>query len=291
MVGQLKDAELESYAPLFENSSSNLFFETARLLRSDSNQPPAIVLRPVIERHWDSYFKPALENGLRTWLVKVEPPKTPEGALERAQFVLKNAQGPGDFEEGAKLLQVAAEGGNGKAQLLLGTIYLEGQGVNQDVQQGLKWLTRSAEQSEPHAACSLGDIYMNGRGVSQDFEAAGMWYHRDATNGCSRAQFMYALGLEKGSPKDAMLWYRTAATNGFAAAQTALGDRLTEGLLWPVDKVEAYLWYFLAAENGDRVAAASTRRLKSKLSPEEAEACEKEGLRIEKLYRSVQQEH
>ena len=48
---------------------------------------------------------------------------------------------------------------------------------------------------------------------------------------------------------------------------------------------EAYLWYRVAAERGDRVAAVSAKLLRSKLSPEQLETAETEVTRLVKLLR------
>ena len=152
-----------------------------------------------------------------------------------------------------------------------------------DYHEALNWFTKAADQGEPHAACRVGDIYFEGQGVAVDKAVAMGWYERDARRGCTRSQFHLGLCAEQQSnPIQALAWYRLAATNGFAEAQTTLAERLNDELQPAPDYLEAYLWYHIAADAGNRVAAVSARRLKNKLTPAQLEQADKEARKISK---------
>ncbi|WP_295698474.1 tetratricopeptide repeat protein, partial [uncultured Neisseria sp.] len=92
----------------------------------------------------------------------------------------------------------AAEQGNAQAQLNLGLMYVNGQGVRQDYTQAAQWYRRAAEQGVAQAQYALGVMYENGQGVHQDYTQAVQWYRRAAEQGDANAQYtlgvMYAQG-------------------------------------------------------------------------------------------------
>jgi hypothetical protein len=163
----------------------------------------------------------------------------------------------------------------------LAHMYQEGYGISHDEGSAFKWFLKAAEQNVPHAGCRVADSYAQGRGVRQDEGEAFKWYQREATNGCDRSQFHVGLWLEQHTNfADALPWYRQAATNGLNEAQTTLGERLSEGLACPPILPEAFLWFRMAAEQGNRVAGVSAKVLKAKLAPDQIDAAEKEVSRL-----------
>ena len=66
--------------------------------------------------------------------------------------------------------RVRAEQGNSSAQLNLGLMYDEGQGVLQDYKEAVKWYRLAAEQGYSKAQYNLGLMYYKGLGVPQDWE-------------------------------------------------------------------------------------------------------------------------
>ena len=67
----------------------------------------------------------------------------------------------------------------------------------------------------------------------------------------------------------AIQWWRKAAEQGQPSAQFNLAQALVEGKAAPKDLVEAYKWYHLAADRGDRDAGRMRNALGVELSPEE----------------------
>jgi len=99
---------------------------------------------------------------------------------------------PKDTDAALKWFRAAADKGNAEAQFFLGAMYLL---PAKDIPQGLKWLRLSAEQGTPDAQLLLGMTYLKGTDVPHDLVAADMWLHLAASQGdqfapsqCERAE-------------------------------------------------------------------------------------------------------
>jgi hypothetical protein len=89
----------------------------------------------------------------------------------------------GDFETALKQITPLAEQGNDEAQAMLGALYKEGKGVQQDYVEAEKWIRLSAVQGNAKAQMMLGALYAAGLGVNSDQEVAAMWFLISAVNG------------------------------------------------------------------------------------------------------------
>lgn len=108
----------------------------------------------------------------------------------------------GDYATALRLLGPLAEQGNAGAQLHLGQMCAQGEGVAQDYKEATKWYQLAALQGDAVAQFNLGLMYDQGNGVPQDFQ-------------------------------EEMKWLRLAALQGDAAAQTNLGSLYANGRMWP----------------------------------------------------------
>ena len=87
-----------------------------------------------------------------------------------------------------KLVSRAAERGDVEAQFGLGSMYIQGAGVPQDIPEGLKWLREAADQGLAKAQYVLGYMYQQGRAVPQDYVQAYMWSDLAAARGHHKAR-------------------------------------------------------------------------------------------------------
>ena len=103
-----------------------------------------------------------------------------------------------------KKILAEAERGFDYAQFDLGCMYLDGDGVPQDLVEAVKWFRKSAEQGYSRAQSSLGAMYEIGQGVPQDFAEAIKWYSKAADRGNAVAQNNLGVILADGKvlPKD-----------------------------------------------------------------------------------------
>ena len=63
-----------------------------------------------------------------------------------------------------------------EANLNLGDMYRDGDGVPKDDAEAVRWYRLAAEQGHARAAYNLGLMYETGEGVPQDYVRAHMWY-------------------------------------------------------------------------------------------------------------------
>lgn len=110
-----------------------------------------------------------------------------------------------------------------------------------------------AEEGDAQAQLHLGVLYANGDGVPQNYANAHQWYEQAAAQGYAMAQYNLGLLYDNGDgvPQDyakARQWYEQAAIQGDASAQYSLGMLYAEGQQGvPRDYVQAYMWWSLAA--------------------------------------------
>ena len=136
----------------------------------------------------------------------------------------------GDYMTAVREWRPLAEQGNKYAQNLLGGMYNEGEGINQDYEEAVKWFRKSAEQGLAQAQFGLGFMYAQGRGVLED-------------------------------DKEAVTWYFKSAAQGYVNAQYNLGVMHDQGRGVIQDWVLAHMWYNIVGANGDKVGAANREKI------------------------------
>lgn len=121
---------------------------------------------------------------MRKFLASVAIVFTLSGTAQ-AQDLIKGIEAyhAGDYVPALQEWKPLAEQGDAAAQLLLGSMYLNGEGVPQDFKAALKWNRKAAEQGDADAQYNLGSMYEFGEGVTQDKVLAHMWYNIDTANG------------------------------------------------------------------------------------------------------------
>ena len=89
----------------------------------------------------------------------------------------------GDFKTALAEWTPLAEQGDAAAQIELGLMYENGQGVLENDKTAVKWYTKAAEQGYFSAQGALGLMYEYGDGVLTDNRRAYMWYNLASYNG------------------------------------------------------------------------------------------------------------
>lgn len=173
---------------------------------------------------------------------------------------------PEDYAQAAFWLTKAANLGHMDAQLRLGLLYLEGQGVPQDDDIAVAWIRKSAEQEHVWAYYELGMMYLKGRGVPKNDEEAAAWFLKAARlmelDSTYQLGVMYLEGRGVGQDdKEACFWIRWAARWGNREAQALLGEMLALGHATARNPEEAAEWLSKAADMGDEDAQAQLDRL------------------------------
>ena len=169
--------------------------------------------------------------------------------------------------DAAKTLNSAASAGDPVAQFQLGLSYLE-QGRTDE---GVSLIRKSANQNQPAAQYRLAKLYEIGEGVSQDSEMARQLTERAARNGNRIAMHDLALyyaegrgGVEADLPTAAK-WFEKAAERGVVDSQFNLGVLFESGQGMPKNVTDAFVWYSIAASQGDQFAKTRVEVLKETL--------------------------
>jgi TPR repeat protein len=131
-----------------------------------------------------------------------------------------------------------------------------------------------AEAGQAPAQAAIGQMYLNGEGVQQDVGQAAIWLERAAEGGNARARYqignMYAAGM--GVPADDMkasYYLLKAANQNMAVAQLAMAQRFYHGQGVPKDAVQSFLYAALSARQGNEDALAIVNTIGPALSPED----------------------
>ena len=184
--------------------------------------------------------------------------------------------------EAAKTLNSAAAAGDAVAQFQLGLSYLE-QGRTSE---GVSLIRQSANQNQPAAQYRLAKLYEVGEGVEQDPELARQLTERAARNGNRIAMHDLALyyaegrGGVKAELQTAAKWFEKAAERGVVDSQFNLGVLFESGQGLPKNLTDAYVWYAIAAQQGDQFAKQRIAILSDTLPAKDLESAE---ARIEKF--------
>jgi len=158
-----------------------------------------------------------------------EPPADAGGAGQARPLALTIAEqaeslyGLGRYEEAAQLYRQLAGQGDSKAQTRLGTMTLQGQGVEKNLEQGVAWYVKAANQGDAEAQNKLGQLYE----LTRDYPQALVWFRKAALRGFADAQFNLGVMAEKGQglaqdSRQAIAWYRKAAAAGHERAKKNL---------------------------------------------------------------------
>ena len=168
-------------------------------------------------------------------------------------------------------LEAALEGGDPIAQLQYGQVLM----TQGKATEAAEYFRKSASQGQPAAQYYLGDLYASGEGVTADINQARKLTQMAAQAGHRFA--MYDLGLyyandaQKGGPqaeqsiRQAASWFRKAADFGMADAQFNLASLHSAPSSSLSNPLEAYVWFSIAAKQGDQEAAEQANIIKSLL--------------------------
>jgi TPR repeat protein len=157
--------------------------------------------------------------------------------------------------DAAKWIEAAAACGITQAQVRLGRMLLEGNGVAKDEPAAFGCFQQAADAGDADAQNMLGRCYENGWGVPRDLTLAAVWYAKAADAGLAWAQYNLGHLVLDGTrvPQDrdaAFTLYMRAAVQGHERAMNLVARCFEEG--WGVvrDPVASRDWFRKSAEGG-----------------------------------------
>ena len=190
-------------------------------------------------------------------------------ALERLNRGYKELQHPGlagllayfyyhmaNYKAALKYATEAAEKNDKTGLMILGTCYLNGNGVSKNEEKAYEYYIQAAAMGDEIALNQIGWMYMNGCGVEEDPSQAFFWYNESANKQSDVGMYNLACcyrdgyGVEQDSEKAAE-WYKKAAEAEYIDAMLALGQYYQEHMI-DFDKAEK--WLIKAAEAGSAEA-------------------------------------
>lgn len=178
-------------------------------------------------------------------------------------------------------LRLAAAKGDPSAQFEVAARLAGGTGTKQDLEGAVKWYQLAASQGFAQAQYRLGTLYERGLGVDKDTARASVWYERAASKGNVKAMHNLAVvsaGRKQGGPdyKTAAKWFEAAAQYGLSDSQFNMAVLYENGLGVDADVTRAYVYYSLAAGNGDTQAKTRRDAVRAMLSNSGLEAAERQ---------------
>ncbi len=135
-----------------------------------------------------------------------------------------------DYAAAFKELKPLAEQGNADAQLLLGKMYMKGDGVLKDPDQAMKWFKASGAQGNADAQFFVGSMYLMPR---KDFGEGVKWLRLSAEQGNQDAQLLLGKAYMDGTrdlprdPVQAEMWLQLAAKDNlpFYGSELAAAEK------------------------------------------------------------------
>jgi localization factor PodJL len=171
----------------------------------------------------------------------------------------------------ATALRQAAASGDVGAETELALRYIEGRASPRDPKMAARWFEQAAVQGLPIAQYRLAALYEKGTGVTRDVQLARSWYLKAANAGNARAMHNLAVldaedaGAGKPDYAEAAQWFRKAGELGLRDSQFNLAVLLGRGLGAPQDLGQSWIWFTLAARQGDSDAAKKRDEVAAKM--------------------------
>lgn len=203
----------------------------------------------------------------------------------------------GNFVEAYKMLNQLARAGDPQAQLALGVMYENGQGMQKDTGQAMYWFRQAAAQNNGSAQYLLALMLEQQSGkTAANMQQAWQWYEKAAINGHASAQFrmgqleMEGIKAKSADPLKAIYWFGLAAAQGDPQAQLQLGIMIMQGRAGTTDRVLGYMWIDIAQGLGDNNTVMRALEAAKSLTPTELQIAKKLSTQcIKKNYQSCAQ--
>ncbi|MBO4313010.1 MAG: sel1 repeat family protein [Desulfovibrio sp.] len=186
-----------------------------------------------------------------------ETRRAAEGGDARAQYLMGAACAAGagvrrDLAEAFRWYGLAAEQNSADGWFGLFSCYREGLGTPKDDARAFECCRRAAELGCLPAIANMGLLLRHGIGCVADEAAAMKWLRQGAEQGSVDARHSLACLLQaQGTPdaeREAFAWFQKAAEQGLAESQANVAILLETGTGCEADPAEAALWWRRAAE-------------------------------------------
>ncbi|MBO1926636.1 sel1 repeat family protein [Thiomicrorhabdus sp. 6S2-11] len=126
----------------------------------------------------------------------------------------------GDFQTALREIEPLAKQGDANAQNMLGTMFNQGLGVQQNVQSAIYWYELAAKAGDLTALQNLGTMFLYGDGVKADYARALNYFNTAANRNDKAAQYYLGIMYENGygikqDYRQARQWYQKSADQNY----------------------------------------------------------------------------
>jgi TPR repeat protein len=214
-------------------------------------------------------------------------PNDPKALYEQAMNKLTGVPPNRNDFVGIDLMTRSADFGYLPAQLAVGYIYETGKHTAGNPSKAADYYRKAASQGSHLAEYQLGRLYYLGLfGTSR--RDGEKWLQSAAEAGNPFAAYLLGDSIYDRDPAAALPRFRAAADQGLPYAQYRLAKALLDGRLPPINKHEAYLWFFVSREAGIEQAATDMSLLESSMGTVETEKIKNEARELQaRVRRSV----
>jgi TPR repeat protein len=158
-----------------------------------------------------THEKTYAQNNEKNWYDDYKP-------VDIKEIEADKAYGKGDYKSAFASYNELANDGHSHAQLMLGIMYLDGNGTVQNYELAKLWINKSAENNLTDAQDLLGYLYWDGKQFSKNFELALNWFKLGAANESAFAQYILGKMYQTGDGVKenkilAHMWYNIASAN------------------------------------------------------------------------------
>jgi localization factor PodJL len=243
-----------------------------QLLAPKPATPPATTYTPPLGEN-DTAGQPMTNTAPPPAPAQTAPRTVAPAPVKPVPDTAKPAEKPKVAATPSQRLTALANGGNVKAQAVLGFSYLDGtNGFTVNEAEAARWLERASNSGDAMAAYRLGTLYERGHGVPTNAKKADELYGIAAKKGNRKAMHNLAVAFAEGSgvPKNlqqASQWFTRAAEMGLSDSQFNLAVLYERGMGVKQSLTEAYKWYAIAATGGDSESKARVDALATQLTP------------------------
>ncbi len=178
---------------------------------------------------------------------------------------------PGESDQAyfERMLSLANEGDDVRAQIIVAEACLYGRGTLTDEPAAVAWYRRAAEKGDASAQASLAYCLLRGRGCDTNYSEAVAWYSKaagqndvNALNGLAYCYFQ-GLGVDTDA-KGGFLLAMKAAIRGHVPSQAIVGECYVNGLGVEPDKTLARLWLEHAASQNNKRAQLLLQKMRER---------------------------
>jgi len=203
--------------------------DTREAYQPESGTPPTPTLTPTIGQYADGRLDAATTPSVDRLAEKA---RTGDVVAE-FQLGLSYLQ-QGRTDEGVALIRAAADKGQAAAQYRLAKLYEIGEGVEANAETARQLTERAARNGNRIAMHDLALYFAEGRGgVPKDMKLAAQWFEKAAERGVVDSQFNLGVLFESGQGlpqnlEDAYIWYSIAAGQGDQFAKKHIDNLATQ---------------------------------------------------------------